>query len=188
MDTALASLGNPSSSAPSSSSAASSSSSSPARLGQPPRNTPAPSSSTRPTSSKAPAYQAPQAQHPRLWQEEVLFNEKLDARHHPGHDIPLAPSIPPHSSRPATQPPSTPRRIPTSHSSFSRSAASSSTAAYSRPRGLRIANLLRPWTPIILYAITSIGFLVAVAFWKAEVFQGASLTPLVACVRVRACM
>ena len=187
MDTALASLGNPSSSAPSSSSAASSSSSSPARLGQPPRNTPAPSSSTRPTSSKAPAYQAPQAQYPRLWQEEVLFNEKLDARHHPGHDIPLAPSIPPHSSRPAAPlPPSTPRRIPPSHASFSRSV--SSTATYSRPRGLLIANLLKPWTPIILYAITSIGFLVAVAFWKAEVFQGASLTPLVACVRVRAYM
>lgn len=47
-------------------------------------------------------------------------------------------------------------------------------SAYTRPRGLRIANLLKPWTPIILYAMTSFGFLAAIAFWKAEVFQGQS--------------
>jgi hypothetical protein len=42
--------------------------------------------------------------------------------------------------------------------------------SYTYPRGLRLANLVRPWTPIILYAITSIGFLIAIAFWKTEVF------------------
>ncbi|KAH8106226.1 hypothetical protein BXZ70DRAFT_918742 [Cristinia sonorae] len=46
-----------------------------------------------------------------------------------------------------------------------------STPAYSRPRGLRIANLLRPWIPVILYAMTTFGFLLAIAFWKAEVFE-----------------
>ena len=45
---------------------------------------------------------------------------------------------------------------------------------YTYPRGLRLANLVRPWTPIILYAITSIGFLIAIAFWKTEVFTGES--------------
>lgn len=44
--------------------------------------------------------------------------------------------------------------------------------SYTRPRGLRIANLLRPWIPIILYALTSLGFLVAISFWKIEVFEG----------------
>ena len=173
MDTALATLGNSCSS--SSSTSAPGPSSSPARLGQPSRNIPAPLSSSRPSTSKASVYQAPQPQTPHLWKEEVLFDEKRDALARLGHDIPLAPSIPPHSSRPAAPlPPSTPRRIPPSHASFSRSV--SSTATYSRPRGLRIANLLKPWTPIILYAITSVGFLVAIAFWKAEVFQGTSDT------------
>jgi len=43
---------------------------------------------------------------------------------------------------------------------------------YIRPRGLRISNLIKPWIPLILYGITSLGFLVAIAFWKNEVFQG----------------
>ncbi|KZT12969.1 uncharacterized protein LAESUDRAFT_669135 [Laetiporus sulphureus 93-53] len=46
------------------------------------------------------------------------------------------------------------------------------TPSYTRPRGLRIANLLRPWVPIILYALTSLGFLAAVSFWKIQVFGG----------------
>lgn len=48
------------------------------------------------------------------------------------------------------------------------------TPTYSRPRGLRIANLLKPWIPIILYALTSLAFLVGVSFWKVEVFEGMS--------------
>jgi hypothetical protein len=43
---------------------------------------------------------------------------------------------------------------------------------YTRPRGLRISNLIKPWIPLILYGITSFSFLVAVAFWKNEVFEG----------------
>lgn len=46
--------------------------------------------------------------------------------------------------------------------------------SYTRPRGLRITNLLKPWIPIILYALTSLTFLVAISFWKVEVFEGAS--------------
>lgn len=41
---------------------------------------------------------------------------------------------------------------------------------YTRPRGLRISNLIKPWIPIILYGITTLGFLVAIALWKNEVF------------------
>lgn len=47
-----------------------------------------------------------------------------------------------------------------------------SSQLYTRPRGLRISNLIKPWIPLILYGITSLGFLVAIAFWKNEVFQG----------------
>lgn len=31
---------------------------------------------------------------------------------------------------------------------------------------------MRPWIPIVLYIITTLGFLTAVSFWKVEVFQG----------------
>ncbi|KAF8211297.1 hypothetical protein K438DRAFT_1568498 [Mycena galopus ATCC 62051] len=41
---------------------------------------------------------------------------------------------------------------------------------YSRPRGLRIANLLRPWLPLILYALSSLILVVAIAFFKTQVF------------------
>lgn len=44
--------------------------------------------------------------------------------------------------------------------------------SYIRPRGLRITNLIRPWLPIILYALTSLIFLIAIAFYKAELFSG----------------
>ncbi|KAH9951788.1 hypothetical protein B0H21DRAFT_717561 [Amylocystis lapponica] len=44
--------------------------------------------------------------------------------------------------------------------------------AYTLPRGIRVAYLLRPWIPLILYAMTSLGFIAAISFWKVEVFQG----------------
>ncbi|KAI0751382.1 hypothetical protein C8Q80DRAFT_1098216 [Daedaleopsis nitida] len=59
-----------------------------------------------------------------------------------------------------------------SPSSLSTSSAASISPTYTRPRSLRIANLIKPWIPIILYIITTLGFLVVVAFWKVEVFQG----------------
>jgi len=31
---------------------------------------------------------------------------------------------------------------------------------------------LKPWVPIILYGISSLGFVVAIAFWRTEIFQG----------------
>jgi len=42
---------------------------------------------------------------------------------------------------------------------------------YTRPRGLRISNLVKPWIPLILYGVTSFSFLVAIAFWRNEVFE-----------------
>ncbi|KAJ7742426.1 hypothetical protein DFH07DRAFT_890964 [Mycena maculata] len=66
------------------------------------------------------------------------------------------------SSSPSTSRLSTPP--PTPSSSQNR------TAAYSRPRGLRIANLLKPWLPLIIYALSSLTFVVAIAFFKTPVF------------------
>ena len=80
--------------------------------------------------------------------------------------------VPPTSSYPAT-----PRSARLPYPYASRSTPTSSTynrasSAYSRPRGLLIASLIKPWTPIVLYAITTLGFLAVVGFWKAEVFEG----------------
>ncbi|KAI0092760.1 hypothetical protein BDY19DRAFT_926005 [Irpex rosettiformis] len=61
---------------------------------------------------------------------------------------------------------------PSASSLYNSRSACSSSIAYTRPRGLRIANLLKPWIPIILYAVTTLGFVAAISFWKAEVFQG----------------
>jgi len=38
---------------------------------------------------------------------------------------------------------------------------------------------LQPWIPIILYGISSLGFVVAIAFWRTEIFQGlVSMAPV----------
>ncbi|PCH41412.1 hypothetical protein WOLCODRAFT_137380 [Wolfiporia cocos MD-104 SS10] len=74
-----------------------------------------------------------------------------------------------HSSSPHTRP--SPPFLATS-SPLSASSWTAPTPAYTRPRGLRIANLLKPWIPVILYAATSLGFLAAISFWKVQVFQG----------------
>ncbi|KAJ3741339.1 hypothetical protein DFH05DRAFT_1403428 [Lentinula detonsa] len=44
-------------------------------------------------------------------------------------------------------------------------------SSQSYTRRLRLANLIRPWLPIILYAMTSFVFLIAIAFYKAELFS-----------------
>ena len=77
--------------------------------------------------------------------------------------VPSPPSRPP---SPFLRGPS-PLLIP-SHRAFGQ------THPYTRLRGLRISNHIKPWIPLILYGITSVGFLVAVAFWKNEVFEGES--------------
>lgn len=43
------------------------------------------------------------------------------------------------------------------------------------PRKIRLWSILRPWLPVLAYLSTSLGFLIAVAFWKTHVFQGALL-------------
>ncbi|KAI0069021.1 hypothetical protein BV25DRAFT_1769274, partial [Artomyces pyxidatus] len=40
------------------------------------------------------------------------------------------------------------------------------------PRRMRLYAVLRPWIPLLLYLSSSLGFLIAIAFWKTEVFQG----------------
>ncbi|KAF8138168.1 hypothetical protein EV363DRAFT_1110732, partial [Boletus edulis] len=43
---------------------------------------------------------------------------------------------------------------------------------YVRPRGLRTWNLFKKWSPVLAYAATSLGFVLAIAFWKTQVFDG----------------
>ncbi|KAI9067593.1 hypothetical protein FKP32DRAFT_1563443 [Trametes sanguinea] len=78
---------------------------------------------------------------------------------------------PPHSRPSHLQPPFSPAPCPIA-SSWASPASLHSSSPYTRPRGLRIANLIKPWIPIILYIMTTLGFLAAVSFWKVEVFQG----------------
>ncbi|KAH9062092.1 hypothetical protein EDB87DRAFT_1609281 [Lactarius vividus] len=40
------------------------------------------------------------------------------------------------------------------------------------PRKIRLWSIIKPWIPVLAYLSTSLGFLVALAFWKAQVFQG----------------
>lgn len=42
-----------------------------------------------------------------------------------------------------------------------------------------LSTRLQPWIPIILYGISSLGFVIAVAFWKTEIFQGIATWPTV---------
>ena len=47
-----------------------------------------------------------------------------------------------------------------------------------RPLSSSLSTRLKPWVPIILYGISSLGFVVAIAFWRTEIFQGtAHMTP-----------
>lgn len=146
------------------------------RPGQPSRFARASSSTAQPSSSSS----SPAAYHPSrphyphatLWDDDQLYSEKnanhdLDLEGPHAFHLPLAPSIPSNVSRPHYAYPVASPSIP--FSSFSRSP---SARAYTRPRSRRIFNLLKPWIPIILYAITSLGFLAAIGFWKAEVFGG----------------
>ncbi|KAG2369979.1 hypothetical protein BDR07DRAFT_1387476 [Suillus spraguei] len=57
-------------------------------------------------------------------------------------------------------------------SSLSASQSLPQSQRYVRPRGLRIWNLFKQWLPILAYGATSLGFILAIAFWKTEVFDG----------------
>jgi hypothetical protein len=41
-----------------------------------------------------------------------------------------------------------------------------------RPFSSSLSTRLKPWMPIILYGISSLGFVIAIAFWRTEIFQG----------------
>ncbi|KAH9963169.1 hypothetical protein BC827DRAFT_1087732, partial [Russula dissimulans] len=40
------------------------------------------------------------------------------------------------------------------------------------PRKIRLWSIVKPWLPVLAYVSTSLGFLIAIAFWKTQVFQG----------------
>ncbi|KAI0254306.1 hypothetical protein BJV78DRAFT_66122 [Lactifluus subvellereus] len=46
------------------------------------------------------------------------------------------------------------------------------------PRKIRLCSIIKPWLPVLAYLSTSLGFLVAIAFWKTQVFQGAFYSPI----------
>jgi len=62
---------------------------------------------------------------------------------------------------------------PTPRSShFIRPLASHRTTSYSPcPRCPALVSVLRPWAPLIMYAISSLTFVIAIAFYKTELFQ-----------------
>jgi hypothetical protein len=45
------------------------------------------------------------------------------------------------------------------------------TLAYSRPKAPRLSTQLKPWLPMILYGLTTFAFIVAIAFYKTELFS-----------------
>ncbi|KAJ7499080.1 hypothetical protein FB451DRAFT_1204182 [Mycena latifolia] len=96
----------------------------------------------------------------------VHFSE-IDEKATPLADIPRG-GFPSSSRSPASPMRPAPPTAPSSPASHHHSRPS---PPYSRPRGLRIANLLRPWLPLIMYALSSLAFVVAIAFFKTEVFS-----------------
>ncbi|KAI6134897.1 hypothetical protein EV401DRAFT_2139531 [Pisolithus croceorrhizus] len=95
------------------------------------------------------------------------FDEKL---------VPLNLSSPDHPPSPRPNRASHPQLV-SSRPVSSHCARSSHPSRYVRPRGLRIWNLFKQWSPVLAYGATSLGFFLAIAFWKSEVFGGDSLRP-----------
>lgn len=46
------------------------------------------------------------------------------------------------------------------------------------PRKIRLWSIVKPWLPVLAYISTSLGFVIAIAFWKTHVFQGAFYYPI----------
>ena len=46
------------------------------------------------------------------------------------------------------------------------------------PRKIRLWSIVKPWLPVLAYISTSLGFVIAIAFWKTHVFQGALYYPI----------
>lgn len=88
-------------------------------------------------------------------------------------DIPLNCRSSPHRTlRPSHH--FTPMRTSSSASSSSLSSSETlpQSQRYVRLRGLRVWNLFKQWLPILAYGATSLGFILAIAFWKTEVLDG----------------
>ncbi len=56
-------------------------------------------------------------------------------------------------------------------SQFIRPLSSHRTSYSPCPRCPALVSVLRPWTPLIMYAISSLTFVIAIAFYKTELFQ-----------------
>jgi hypothetical protein len=46
------------------------------------------------------------------------------------------------------------------------------------PRKIRLWSIVKPWLPVLAYVSTSLGFVIAIAFWKTQVFEGAFYYPI----------
>lgn len=46
------------------------------------------------------------------------------------------------------------------------------------PRKIRLWSIVKPWLPVLAYISTSLGFVIAIAFWKAQVFEGTLYYPI----------
>jgi hypothetical protein len=169
---------------------------------RPPPLSLSPSSPARPISS-SPSPQHRQSQSPFRYVQLHPGTEDIDEKATPLIDFPSdtqrqARPGPSYSQQKATSPPTSSRtdrryqsrserpsrialsspsaspllRQPTPSLAFSRPLPQTS-SSYTRPRGLRIANLIKPWIPIILYGITSLAFIIAIAVNKTEVFTRA---------------
>jgi hypothetical protein len=46
------------------------------------------------------------------------------------------------------------------------------------PRKIRLWSIVKPWLPVLVYISTSLGFVIAIAFWKTQVFEGALYYPI----------
>ncbi|TFY72514.1 hypothetical protein EVG20_g525 [Dentipellis fragilis] len=141
----------------------------------------------------------PQPQPPVRYVDVSLVNEKVDIHEIPLDTLPQPKEEVDHQLSPRPRTPSRQSSLP-SHRSSSRSPsacrhtpsipcsastpypaapspslfASPQPSLHSNythaPRRLRFYALIRPWIPLLLYLSTSLGFLIAIAFWKTEVF------------------
>ncbi|KAJ7591242.1 hypothetical protein C8J56DRAFT_1047450 [Mycena floridula] len=137
------------------------------------------SSPARPVSTSSSPSTARQSQSPFRY---VHFTQDIDEKSTPLSDLSssVVPSVSPSRISPSSSsrlnPQSSRQLRPQSASPFVRQPQNTSTvrhpSTYSRPRGLRISNLIKPWIPIIMYGLTSLAFLIAIAFYKTEVFAG----------------
>lgn len=121
---------------------------------------------------------------PQISPLEADFDEKhptLDPFSHrpdrqPSHIHSSQQALNPHSPRPTRpyQPAFTsPAPLFNSEATSTYHSRSFSNSSYSRPRSLRILNLIKSWLPLVLYALTSFGFVVAITLYKTELFERA---------------